>query len=101
MVHEGHRKHGDHGGERVIVEYSGAGAQSPRPFTADGPWEAQWEADGAFFMLSLHDAQGRLVELLGNAAPAAPGAAYFGRAGTYALQISGTGAWRVRVVAVE
>jgi hypothetical protein len=89
------------GGEAVIARYSGSGAQSPRPFTVDGPWELQWEADGALFTVHLKDASGKLIDVMANSAPAAPGAAYRAQGGTYALDISALGSWTVRVVAVE
>ncbi len=83
----------------LVREFSGSGMQTTRPFTVDGPWELQWQAQG-YFMIVIRHQSGRLgvsdIVGLGEGS----GSAYRPRSGTYFLEISGVGAWTVKVIRV-
>ena len=86
-------------GDQEIINYSGQGHMVTRPFTADGPWEAQFDAPDALFIYLLGP-DGKATDLVANQVSGGHGSYYSARAGTYSLQIDGFGTWKVRVVRV-
>mgnify|MGYP006898551179 CR=1 FL=1 len=86
--------------ERVLASWTGSGAQRPRPFKADGPWELQWEADG-FFQAWLIQPNGQAGVVVANQMQAGPGSFYSTQTGEITIQFNAMQRWRAKVVAVR
>jgi len=82
----------------VIAEYDGNGTRNTRPFTAQGPWEVQWDTDGDIFQLYLMDANGQMVGVLANQMGPGSSSSYHARRGTYSFQVNAMGDWYIQVV---
>lgn len=80
------------------VEFTGNGAVNTRPFSMDGPWEIQWEADGDIFQVFLHTADGEIVDVAANQMGSGSGTSFQPRGGEYYLQVNAIGDWTVRVL---
>ena len=87
--------------DRLIQKYGGNGRKITRPFRTSGPWEVQWQNDGAGFAIWLHASDGERLDLLANEASAGSGSSFVPTAGSYYLDISGSDLWIVRVVEIE
>lgn len=81
-----------------VAVYSGAGMSATRPFTVNGPWEAQFSGVASF---ELMGATGELLDVMGGDRSGRPGTYYSPKPGTYYLDISAFGPWRVRVVEIK
>lgn len=84
--------------DREIITFTGSGMGATRPFAATGPWEAQFSGAASFTLMS---SDGQMVDVMGGNADGAPGTFYDPKPGTYYLDVSAIGAWRVRIVSVE
>ena len=82
----------------VIRELSGSGTRNTRPFTPRGPWEIQWNAEGAIFQVYVYSAIGDLVGVAANQQGAGDGASYQPKPGTYYLNVNAVGKWSIQVV---
>lgn len=90
--------------DSAIARYEGSGISTLRPFTADGPWEATWSAEGDLFQMWTETEQpgvGRVPLMLANQSPAGDGSSYQAKPGKFALTVNAIGDWEVVVRAVE
>lgn len=83
--------------EQIVVELTGNGSRTTRPFTVTDGWEVRWTATNEL-SLFLVDAQGQPLEALGHSIGDAGGATYHAKGGTYSLKISSNAHWTVTVV---
>lgn len=86
--------------DKVIVQFSGKGIQSTRPFTVRGRWEIQWAAKGMYFSLGLHTAKGKLVDTVANQLDSGTGSSYQPKGGKYYFKINAAHLWTIRVVSI-
>ena len=64
------------------------------PFTHRGPWEIQWNAEGAIFQVYVYSATGDVVGVAANQQGAGDGASYQSKPGTYYLNVNAVGRFR-------
>jgi hypothetical protein len=83
-----------------VASYAGQGRMATRPFTTDGPWEAQFDTTDALFIW-LMTPDGVEADLVANQTAGGSGSYYSPRAGTFYLKIDGFGTWKVRIVRVR
>lgn len=81
----------------LVVELTGDGSRTTRPFTVADGWEVRWTATNERSLVLL-DAQGQPLETLGHSTGDAGGATYQAKGGTYLLRISRHAHWTVTVV---
>lgn len=81
-----------------VRTFSGSGGKNTRPFTVDGRWEIQWDAEGSIFQIYLHSGDGRLLGVPANQQGPGEGSSFQPRGGTYYLQVNAIGAWEIRIV---
>ena len=89
------------GEQKIIVEYSGQGMHSTRPFSVRGPWEVQWAASGDFFSIILYTADGRMVDVVANQMGGGKGASFRPKGGNYYFAMNAMGSWTIRVVSLR
>lgn len=87
--------------ETVVVEYSGSGMKTTRPFTVDSSWELQWKASGMVFQVYLQSEDGQMVDILANQQGEGEGSSYSPKTGTYYLEINAMGDWEIKIVEVR
>jgi len=83
--------------DQIVVELTGNGSRTTRPFTVTDGWEVRWTATNELSLFLL-DAQGQPLEALGHSLGDAGGATYHAKGGTYLLRISSNAHWTVTVV---
>ena len=83
--------------EQMVVELTGNGSRTTRPFTVKDGWEVRWTTTNEL-SLFLIDAQGQPLEALGHSMGDAGGATYYAKGGTYSLRIASNAHWTVTVV---
>lgn len=83
--------------EQIVVELTGNGSRTMRPFTVNDGWEVRWTATNELTVFLL-DAQGQPLEALGHSMGDAGGATYHAKGGTYSLRIASNAHWTVTVV---
>lgn len=83
--------------EQIVVELTGNGSRTTRPFTVKDGWEVRWTATNELSVF-LVDAQGQPLEALGHSMGDAGGATYYAKGGTYSLRIASNAHWTVTVV---
>lgn len=84
--------------ENIVVEYSGSGMKTTRPFTVNSNWEIQWDADGRIFQVYLQSEDGQMVDILANQQGEGEGSSYSPKTGTYYLKINAMGNWKIKIV---
>jgi hypothetical protein len=87
-------------GDQILRTFEGSDAHTTRPFEVTGPWEIQWDAHGSLFQIFLFGEDGNFIGVPANGS-GGTGSAYQPRGGRFYLQMNATGAWEVRIVAVE
>jgi len=87
--------------QNTVVEYSGSGMKTTRPFTVNSSWEIQWEAHGMIFQVYLYSEDGQLVDVLANQQGEGKGSSYNPKIGSYYLEINAMGNWEVKIVKVD
>jgi len=85
----------------IVVEYSGSGMKTTRPFTVNSSWEIQWEAHGMIFQVYLYSEDGQLVDVLANQQGEGKGSSYSPKTGSYYLEVNAMGNWEVKIVKVD
>jgi hypothetical protein len=83
--------------EQMVVELTGNGSRTTRPFTVKDGWEVRWTATNELTVFLL-DVQGQPLEALGHSMGDAGGATYHAKGGTYSLRIASNAHWTVTVV---
>jgi hypothetical protein len=83
--------------EQMVMEMTGNGSPTTRPFTVKDGWEVRWTATNGLTVFLL-DAQGQPLEELGHSMGDAGAATYYVKGGTYSLRIAGNAHWTVTVV---
>jgi len=83
--------------EQIVMELTGNGSRTTRPFTVKEGWEVRWTATNELTVF-LVDAQGQPLEALGHSMGDAGGATYYAKGGTYSLRIASNAHWTVTVV---
>jgi|SRR6056297_2242313 len=87
--------------EELIVEHSGKGVKTTRPFTTNGPWEIQWDAEGQIFQIYLYSGEGNLVDVAANQTGAGTGSYYNPKDGTYYIEVNAMGNWELKIINVK
>ena len=83
--------------EQIVMELTGNGSRTTRPFAVKDGWEVRWTATKELSVF-LVDAQGQPLEALGHSMGDAGGATYYAKGGTYSLRIASNAHWTVTVV---
>jgi hypothetical protein len=83
--------------EQIVMELTGNGSRTTRPFTVKEGWEVRWTATNELTVF-LVDAQGQPLEAMGHSMGDAGGATYYAKGGTYSLRIASNAHWSVTVV---
>jgi len=83
--------------EQIVMELTGNGSRTTRPFTVKDGWEVRWTATNELSVF-LVDVQGQPLEALGHSMGDAGGATYYAKGGTYSLRIASNAHWSVTVV---
>jgi hypothetical protein len=89
--------------DQVVAEYSGPGSGATRPFTVDGPWEAQFTPSGKtnFFNATLMSGDGDVLGIAANMATGGHSTYYSPLPGTFYFEINTASPWQIRVVRVK
>jgi hypothetical protein len=84
----------------VIVSLSGNGIKNSKSFTADGPWEVQWNTNSdSGISIYLYDAtNGEIIENLASQPGPGEGSSYYPQPGQYYLSIISGGAWEIKII---
>jgi len=90
---------------RTIVEFSGSGNLTTRPFTVPNGWEIQWSYKntgnpggiGIFSMILYHDT-GEVIDVITNQMNSGQSSVYRAKGGRYYLEIKAMGDWKVKVI---
>lgn len=92
---------------RTIVEFSGSGNLTTRPFTVPKEWEIQWsyeptDALGGIgvFSITLYNDIGELIDLITTQMEGGRSSVYRAKGGRYYLEIKAMGGWKVKVINV-
>ena len=90
--------------DQAVVESSGTGNGATRPFTVDGPWEAEFTAKD-YFWAFLESANGDpVISAMGGpmlAHVGGHGSYYSPKPGKYYFKIYAVAPWHIRVVRVK
>jgi FtsZ-binding cell division protein ZapB len=84
----------------IIVEFSGSGGKSTRPFTVPSGWEIQWDSQGSIFQIFLYKEDGSIVGVAANQQGAGKGTSYQPKAGKYYLKVNTLDKWKIRIINV-
>jgi hypothetical protein len=82
----------------AIASFSGSGAKTTRPITADGSWELRWNAEGQIFQVYLYSENGSMEGVLANQSGSGRGSSYHPQGGSYYFQVNAMGDWSMEVV---
>jgi len=84
-----------------IINLTGSGKKSTRPFKVEGPWELNWDAQGGYFAVVIYKANGSRVKLAAYRRGPGKGSSYQPQGGHYYLDIKASGNWQVKVIEVK
>lgn len=82
----------------VLQEVSANGQRNLRPFTVKDKWEIQWDSKGTLLTITLFTADGKTSSIAASQDGPGSGSSYQPKGGEYFLQVTGTGAWTIKVV---
>ena len=82
----------------VLQEVSANGQRNLRPFTVKDKWEIQWDSKGTLLTITLFTADGKISSIAASQDGPGSGSSYQPKGGEYFLQVTGTGAWTIKVV---
>jgi hypothetical protein len=84
--------------DETILKFSGSGLHDTRPFTTQGPWEIQWEAENKI-NIYVNDENGFAVPVA--MLQTGKGSSYQSKSGKYSLTIQSMGPWKIKIVSVK
>lgn len=84
--------------ETTVASYSGTGGRITETFTIDDNWSARWTSERGRFALVLRRTDGGTTRTAATAYGRAEGEAGYGEGGTYTLEVTAEGPWRVDIV---
>ena len=82
----------------VLQEVSANGQRNLRPFTVKDKWEIQWDSKGTLLTITLFTADGKTSSIAASQDGPGSGSSYQPKGGEYFLQVTGTGAWTIKMV---
>jgi hypothetical protein len=82
----------------AVKEWTGNGVKQTETFTVGNEWRIDWTNNGADYLgVTIKDATGGYVGLVANTTTAGSDTSFQHKGGTFYLEISGTGSWKVGV----
>lgn len=90
----------------TIVDFSGSGNLTTRPFTVPNGWEIQWSYEPTdalaigVFTITLYDDTGEFIDLISTQMKGGRSSVYRTKGGRYYLEIKAMGGWKVKVIDV-
>ncbi len=92
----------------TIVEFSGSGNLTTRPFSVMKGWKIQWSYDPSdapggigVFSITLYNDTGELIDLITTQLKGGRSSVYRAKGGRYYLEIKAMGGWKVKVIDVD
>lgn len=83
---------------QVVQKVLAKGQRNLRPFTVKDNWEILWDSKGPAFSITLHRAEGTMLDVVATQKGRRSGSSHQDKGGEYYLQVMGTGRWTVTVV---
>lgn len=84
-----------------VLDISGDGIKTTRPFSVKKSWEIQWDADGDFFSIYVYSSNGDLIGVAANQSGPGAGDSFQPKKGKYYLTVNAMGKWRMKVVEIK